>query len=282
MPVGMRKHSWYDQSTPYKEDRKFRLPYSPRTWWPEEFAEYFVGSPGDQQRVLLHRKVNKGTSNSCMGVMIDDDALTNIDQKYDYEEHGGASYTAYITGMDVKNSHEIDFYYWLHGRESGVNVKQDVAMVYVAYEIPKLEGAFKRSGQVFIRFHNRHVCAQFIANHCKGFQLRNSYFYLHANPSKLELLCPGGPMTIEDSVTNARNPDWMKQSTVFNDQQDYARKLTHISPGLRATCTDFCKTLRVDNPRYNIGRINELTLDEISQDVWTTRETPPGTMRPVQ
>ena len=88
-------------------------------------------------------------------------------------------------------------------------------------------------------------------------------------------------MMIEESVMNARNPDWMKQSTMFNDRQDYARKMSHISPGLRATCTDFCKTLRVDNPRYNIGRINEITMDEIQQDIWTNREMPAGTMRPV-
>ena len=59
MPVGLRKYSWYDHSTPSKQDRNFKLPYSPATWWPEEFSEYFLGSGNDQQKVLLFTNTKK-------------------------------------------------------------------------------------------------------------------------------------------------------------------------------------------------------------------------------
>ena len=211
-----------------------------------------------------------------MGVAVIDELLTGIGQRYDYEEHGGASYTAYLKGMATGRSTELDFYTWLHGNKSGINVEQDVAAVYIAYEEFRLGGEFQRTGQVFIRFHHRHKCANFIAEHCKGFQLQSFHFYMNANASNYELICPGGPPTNEASMRNARNRNWMRESFRYNDRQDYAKD---VSQNLRAVCTDFCKPLRVDNHRYNFGGTNELSIEEIRRDPWSVRNVPPYTER---
>ena len=39
---------------------------------------------------------------NCMGISVIDERLSSSGRKYDYEEHGGASYTVLINGMDIR------------------------------------------------------------------------------------------------------------------------------------------------------------------------------------